>query len=605
MASQPIPMEKELVLPAPPQALWPLLSNTSRMNRALGLPAMKVAGTLDGYARRVHATLYGVIPLSWIEQPFEWSEGRFYRAVREFESGPVQRFEGGMELRPTPDGKGTVLRITSNFTPRNAVGDLLVRYATGKKALADAEAIAREIAQKVCADPESCFPGKRTKTPVDNAAFAAKAAALKASPAEPRVVERVIAHLSGAHDDELAHMRPFELADRWGFERLETLRVFLYAVKAGLLDLSWEILCPNCTGGSVAGGLSQLKEKSHCPSCNIEYGLNLCESVELRFAISQSVRPVERALFCVGNPARTPFAVAQVSVEKGKPRRLEADLAFESYTLRSLGCRSKVKLRPKADGPSALKIDFAALGDVTELDFKPGPVTIDVTACALGIARVEREAWKEKAAHASLVTSLQEFRDLFSAEVLAPGIDIAVKNITLLFSDLKGSTALYEKVGDATAYAIVRDHFDYLFDIVKRRRGAVVKTIGDAVMAAFYAPGDALEAALEMQERVAELNAKLAPKPSVILKLGVHQGPVIAINADGVLDYFGTTVNVAARVQNESVGGDVVITEEIHDEPSTAKLLAAHGAAAEPFELRLKGLSECFRLWRLSPKARA
>lgn len=601
--TRPIVLERELELAAPPAALWPLLSNTNRMNRALGLPAMKEAGAAGGFSRRVAASLYG-LPLTWIERPFEWVEGRYYKALREFESGPLERFEGGMELTPTEDGRGTILRIVSTFAPRNALGTLLARYAVGRKALEDSERIAREIAQRVCTDPDRCFPDGRTKTPPDAAAFAAKARALSDAPVNARIAGRLLAHLGDAHDDELAHMRPFELADRWGQNRIETLRVFLYAVKAGLLDLSWEILCPNCAGGAAAAGLSQLKDKGHCPSCALDFGVDFCESVEVRFAVSASVRPVERALFCVGSPARAPFAAAQVVVEKGEPRELDLELASESYTLRSLGCRSSVKLRPKADGPSTLRVDFNRLGDSAELSFCPGEVRLEVVACKPGIARVERESWKEKAARASAVTTLQEFRDLFSSEVLAPGVDIAVRNVALLFSDLKGSTALYEKVGDAPAYAIVRDHFDYLFEIVKRRRGAVVKTIGDAVMAAFASPSDALEAALEMQEGIARLNARLAPKPPVVLKLGVHQGPAIAINGGGALDYFGTTVNVAARVQNESAGGDVVVTERVHADPSAAAVLRAHGCPAEPFELRLKGLADCFRLWRLRPQAR-
>lgn len=601
---QPIPLVRELTLSAPPEALWTELSNTNRLNRALGLPAMKEAGSAENFGRKVKATLYGLIPLSWTERPFEWVEGCYYKVRREFDSGPLERFEGGMELSPLEGGK-TRLRIDYRFTARNGLGELLVRYGAGRKAVDDAEAIARDIASRVSAGGQDCFPGKRTKTPIDEEAFAAKARALRASPVPDGLAERLLQHLSTAHDDELTHMRPFELADRWSADRVETLRVFLYSVKAGLLDMCWEILCPNCSGGTVASGLSALKDKTHCPTCNIDYGASFCDNVELRFAVSAGVRPAERALYCVNSPAHARFAVAQVGVEPKKPRTLDVELGSESYTLRSLGCRSHVKLRPLEGGPSEVRVDFNGLGDKAEVPFKPGRVKLTVVACSAGIARVERESWKEKATPASLVTSLQEFRDLFSSEVLAPGTDIAVKNIALLFSDLKGSTALYESIGDAAAYALVRDHFDYLFDIIRRRRGAVVKTIGDAVMAAFYAPADAVQAALEMQERVAELNTKLSPKPAIILKLGVHEGPAIAINAGDVLDYFGTTVNVAARVQNESVGGDVVLTTPVYEEPAVKRALEAHAVKAEPFELRLKGLSECFKLWRLRPAKEA
>ncbi|MBI3565376.1 MAG: adenylate/guanylate cyclase domain-containing protein, partial [Elusimicrobia bacterium] len=173
-----------------------------------------------------------------------------------------------------------------------------------------------------------------------------------------------------------------------------------------------------------------------------------------------------------------------------------------------------------------------------------------------------------------------------------------------LFTDLKGSTAMYERVGDASAYGVVRDHFEYLTAIVAERRGAVVKTIGDAVMAVFSSGADAVEAALDMQERIAELDERLKPREPVVLKIGVHEGAAIAINAGGVLDYFGTTANLAARVQNESAGGDVVITDGLRADPVIRAVLDRRAPAEESFESALKGLSGKHLLWRLRPRAK-
>jgi class 3 adenylate cyclase len=268
-----------------------------------------------------------------------------------------------------------------------------------------------------------------------------------------------------------------------------------------------------------------------------------------------------------------------------------------------LGVKAAVALRPAHDGPRELALDLSA-PPPAQLKFRPGAVTLRLAGGATdALARVELEAWKQKGATAAIVTTLQDFRDLFSSEVLAPGVEVGVQNIGLLFTDLKDSTALYEKIGDATAYALVRDHFTYLFAIIRRRDGAVIKTIGDAVMAAFSRPSDALEAALEMQERVRELNAALAPKPPVILKIGVHAGPAIAINTDGVLDYFGTTVNLAARVQNESRGGDVVISEPLFHDARCKDALGRHAASVETATVRLKGLTDAYELRRLTPRA--
>lgn len=596
---KPIPLTRELELPATPEELWPHVSNTNRLNKAAGIPAMTRGPSAGEYARRVEISVLG-FPVAFTERPFEWVEGRFFNVVRDFDGGPIARFSGGMKLEPS--GSGTKLTLVSEITPRNALGDLLVRWIAGKKALDDAEAVVREIAAKLSAgESHACYPTRRTRTEPDAEALLRRGLTLRASACDKKIVERLLDYLEKAYDDELASIRPFELADSWGFDRLRTLETLLHAVKAGLLDLRWHVICPNCTNGPGVGGLGQLKAKAHCDSCNIEFGADLEESVELRLTAAPAVRPLQPLLYCVGSPAHSRFAAAQFSVPKGG-RAVELILGSESYTVRDLCGRRTIALRPAADGPSETAVAFGG----APVRFKPGRVRLTLPGeCESALVRVEREAWKEKAAKACVVTSLQDFRDLFSSEVLAAGTEVSVRSIALLFTDLKGSTALYEKVGDATAYAIVRDHFDYLFEIVKRRRGAVVKTIGDAVMACFASPADALDAAFEMQERVTELNKRLDPRPAVTLKVGVHQGPAIAINSNEVLDYFGTTVNVAARVQNESVGGDVVVTEAVCGDPGARRVLDAHTWDCEPFKIQLKGLSELFCLRRLTPKADA
>src|SRR5262249_33103738 len=81
----------------------------------------------------------------------------------------------------------------------------------------------------------------------------------------------------------------------------------------------------------------------------------------------------------------------------------------------------------------------------------------------------------------------QTFRDLYNTDTLDPDQRLKITSLTFLFTDLKGSTALYERVGDLVAYDLVRQHFGVLHEIVASEAGAVVKTIGDAVMATFHA----------------------------------------------------------------------------------------------------------------------
>jgi class 3 adenylate cyclase len=183
--------------------------------------------------------------------------------------------------------------------------------------------------------------------------------------------------------------------------------------------------------------------------------------------------------------------------------------------------------------------------------------------------------------------------------VLSPGREIGVSRLTILFTDLKDSTALYEKVGEASAFGRVFKHFGFMESIIAANGGTVVKTIGDAVMAAFLDEALALRAALSIQRDVPRFNQGLADPPDLILKIGLYGGPVIAVEANGRMDYFGRTVNAAARVQGEAQGGDVVFPAGWAKEGATAKVLREFPHQAEAFQKALKGLGGEFPLLRV------
>jgi len=133
-----------------------------------------------------------------------------------------------------------------------------------------------------------------------------------------------------------------------------------------------------------------------------------------------------------------------------------------------------------------------------------------------------------------------------------------------------------------------------------------VKTMGDAVMATFASGRDAVEAAVEMQrhwkafreerfdtvqrERLGVPHRSRSDFADVALKVGVHQGPSIAINNAGKLDYFGTMVNKAARVQAQSQGDDVVFSGAVAEDPEVREYLASTGLKEEIVSVPLKGL---------------
>src|SRR6266508_2990879 len=162
---------------------------------------------------------------------------------------------------------------------------------------------------------------------------------------------------------------------------------------------------------------------------------------------------------------------------------------------------------------------------------------------------------------------------------------------------------MYEQVGQARAFRIVQDHFRYIQAAVRGNRGAIVKTIGDAVMAVFPTVTQAVRAAFEMQREMSKLETYGSIDPTRFLKVGIHSGPCLAVTLNDRLDYFGTTVNIAARLESLSTGSDVIISRALYEDPEVREFIAAEDLQTAPFEMLLKGFQEeRFELWRVGRK---
>ena len=179
---------------------------------------------------------------------------------------------------------------------------------------------------------------------------------------------------------------------------------------------------------------------------------------------------------------------------------------------------------------------------------------------------------------------------------------LGIKDITLLFTDLKGSTALYERIGDLDAFSLVQQHFDRLHDVAVRNNGAVNKTIGDAVMAAFRDPAHAVRAALDMREEVGTVNRGSEGR-ELILKIGVHKGAAIAVTLNDRLDYFGQTVNIAARVQNLADADEIILSKDVYEAAAVKELLTPYRVV--PQNARLRGVREEIPVYRVQREASA
>jgi class 3 adenylate cyclase len=453
----------------------------------------------------------------------------------------------------------------------------------------------------------------------------------------PRTVAKLETLVRSGADEALFRVNPVAFAADKGLAEEEAIDLFVHAAKAGLFDMNWHLLCPSC--GQVVESFRALKHLHadyFCVLCNTNLEANLDDFIEVAFTVSSQAtaisfhRPetlsIEDYYFKYVFNGRatmdgTPFPDIVRSVMKlmtylAPGERASAAWKAEPGAVIGFDALHNANfLLMVDDGPEgdAQKVEAVFDGEkyaVSKQGLRPGPVTLEIVnrgdKRAAPLVNVLTAAMAEaKPAvviapflSAKRLLNMQSFRRLFGGEVLDRNQSLKVRNLTFLFTDLKGSTALYDRIGDLKAFSLVQQHFDSLERIVQKFSGAVVKTIGDAVMATFLSPLGAAQASVEMLDEIDAFNRSRGTE-DIILKIGIHAGPAIAVTLNDRLDYFGQTVNIASRVQALADSEEVYVTSDVYETAAVKTFLGRFETESRP--TMLKGVQEKMVVYRVRP----
>jgi class 3 adenylate cyclase len=423
--------------------------------------------------------------------------------------------------------------------------------------------------------------------------------------ADPEVFAAIEKLVRDGEDRHLVRINVLAFAARHGLDEEKVISAFLHASRLGLFELNWNVLCPGC-GGVLDSSLqlkSVHKEAYDCALCSKAYEPTLDEMVEVGFTVNPRVRRIAahdrhslpvweyfRQIFWgsgIDLPETGLEAILEEitidSIELGPGEKgvisvqlpLEFVIVFEPVT--HAAHFIDVKGEPTKERQSLSLVYNKVFAPTVTTEMRPGPLRLAVENKS--DARALPSLWiaghtlhdllgkRRPFLTAKRLLSNQTFRDIYRTDTLDVDQGLKITSLTFLFTDLKGSTALYDRVGDLVAYDLVREHFRVLHEIVGQHGGAVVKTIGDAVMATFPSPDRALAAALRMRDSVREL------KKDLLIKIGIHEGPCLAVTLNDRLDYFGQTVNIAARVQSLADAKAIFATKSVVEHPQVAKML--------------------------------
>src|SRR6202795_753794 len=447
--------------------------------------------------------------------------------------------------------------------------------------------------------------------------------------ADPAVAEAIRELIENGADHELNRINLLDFSKRTGLDEEKVISGFLHASRLGLFDLTWNVLCPGC--GGVLDAPSTLKslrrDDYHCGLCACGYEASVDEAVEVAFTVSPRVRRIaahDPNTLPLWEYFRQVFWSSGVDFDEESFAALSNDVVLDALELPA-GEKATMSLQLPSDfiivfepvthaaqfidvqGEPTKERQFLSLiynkvhAPTGTTTLRPGPLRLSldnqtdvrvlpsvfIAADALHHLIGKRKPFLT----AKRMLTNQTFRDVYKADNLNIDQRLKITSLTFLFTDLKGSTALYERVGDLVAYDLVRQHFGVLYDIVAGETGAVVKTIGDAVMATFSTPDRALAAALRMREEMTRINAE-RHNEDLLLKIGIHEGPCLAVTLNNSQDYFGRTVNMAARVQGLASSRAIFVTKPVVEDPKSAKILKAAGLQPTMQVAALRGIAD-------------
>jgi class 3 adenylate cyclase/carbon monoxide dehydrogenase subunit G len=589
---------KERHYTKPPEDIWPFIADTARINELAGSPAYQVEerADADGRIHRLASIGLGPLRLRWEDAFSEWEENRRIIQTRDFINGPIRRFQAAVELYP--EGTGSRLVFSSDI---ECVG-LLGRLATlsgqitreGDKRLATIERLIAE------ADVPNHIPGSSAEEAARPAArrrLATLIDELNRDPASHGLAPKLAEFLLHAPVVALRAVRPLTLARLWHATPEDTVELFLAAQRLGILVMGWDLLCPRCRGAkSSVKQLHDLPDGAHCSSCNIDYRRDFTRNVELTFHPEPWLRALPKGEMCLLGQGTTPHVKFQAEVLPHSSRTFVMTLPPGPYRFRTIEAGSEADAAIAGDG---LIPEITASGPdiLLRMPGHKGEIVINNDTERPLFFVVEDRNWAKDALTGETVIAMPAFRRLCPEQLLRPGDEVEIGRVAIVFTDLQGSTKLYDDLGDASAYRLVRDHFAFLSERVARHHGSLVKTVGDAVMAAFHDPADALRAVLSIQDDVASFNRGRSDS-GIVLKLGLHLGSCIGVTAGGVLDYFGSVVNTASRLEHQCLGGEVIISEAVLADPEAREALT--GRTLSNDEATLRGLNEPVRFVRVS-----
>jgi len=558
----------------PAAGLWPLISNTSEVNRLLGLQKLNF--------EEKNGKLYGSGKLSgyyheWEEVPWEWETGKEIKFTRIYSKGIIS-YSRTHYIISDADETSSTLSIYSGFVPSDIKSYLVLKFA---KNIFPANF--RHLLEYYKSEHDKKLFFNKTegleKYAISNVSDAYKINEKKLNPVRDYLIEkgiesslvyRLINFAISPTNENLNRIKPKVLAETLNVELEKLIPVLLHSCKCGLLDISWDVVCPHCRSvREKHPHLNSIQHNAECKLCDIEFSTHGIDIIEATFSVNEIINKTEHITYCSSEPSNKPHILMQKKLTHGS-----------AYSFVIPDIENKLRFRTRGNKSYGI-LDITGKAPIKNLYWND-LVSHSVVKCSPGSTVFINNT--DKAEESYIIEYTEDdrtalkpfelfnnyvFRKIFREEYISPGnsIEIGIQNI--VFIGLAESTEYYKKSGDSKAFRTISRFFTKVGELAEKFRGVIIKTSGDTAMLSFSDSTDALRCSFKL---ITIFNGTDKDLP-LNIRISINRGTCIAVNLDTSIDYFGETVNIASKLLEYSDAGEICLTEDFVTEPGVNRYL--------------------------------
>ena len=555
-------------LDATANQLWPLVADTDRFNRAIGLPVPNFkydhsSGQLNIFG---DANFKGM-KVRWREHPFEWICEREMSIVREFESGPFEWVTSNVELQPLADQKTRLVHRIA-VKPRGWLGKILTPIQFGLVTKRAMDRVYPRLAE--IANDKSCgyacdvsFGSVPKLSRVQTKLLEERVEQLGKNINNVVLADELGDFIRRSADPLAARIRPLTLAPKFNCTQDQALQACYGCIEVGLLNFSWDIICPVCrVAADNFVSLKQIESHVHCKVCNLEFKPDFADSVEAIFSVHPEIRSVDLKTYCIGGPFHAPHVLAQNCLIPKQQVDVGVVLRPGRYGISGPQLNAYGELDVE-ENAIASRVEFVIGGSIEPemptlgsgnacVSFK-NQTDIEV------LVRLEQRANRDDALTATIASQHSLFKKLFPDDFKTVEQLVGLSRVYLLAFRHVEADVLLDQVGDIQ----VRENWAKLQQMISAEQSdcRIVECTHESLIASFDKLENLLSSLLMLlSEMPSQSNIPVGECCFAILL-----GEVMTGTAANQPTTFGKTIRLSKKMITELSANELVVPSDVFE----------------------------------------